>query len=131
MRPTTRSSQPDPTALVVLFLESTHPLWDPRASALTGRLAESLPGTFVTSAFLRGRGPSLRDALAAARFMGCRAAVVAWVDDAERTSGAGIEPLVTGPGLDVVVSRCNGDAHAIESLYRRAVVEPGVRTASA
>jgi hypothetical protein len=61
--------------LIVYWPAPTDGLWDSEVSTLVDHLENELD-IFVTHAGPEGAAPRLRDAVAAARFMGCRRAVV-------------------------------------------------------
>jgi hypothetical protein len=100
-------------ALIVRFDCDRLPLWDGEVDALVDELEERLDGVFVTPAAGAG-GPTLRDALAAARFAGCDWAVVAMPLAAAR------DPLPAGGALPSVSVRSEWDAEAIARAYERA-----------
>lgn len=107
-----REREPAP-ALIVRFDRDRLPLWDGEVDALVAELEERLDGVYVTAAAGPG-GPTLRDALAAARFAGCDWAVVAVSPAAAR------DPLSTGGVLPAVTVRSTWDAAAIARAYERA-----------
>jgi hypothetical protein len=104
--------EPTP-ALIVRFDRDRLSLWDGEAGALVEELEERLGGVFVTPAAGPG-GPTLRDALAAARFAGCGWAVVAMSPAAAR------DPLSMGGVLPAVAVRSTWDAAAIARAYEHA-----------
>jgi hypothetical protein len=61
---------------LVVELPEVRSLWDNRLHRVLDALEERLEGVFVTVAAASGKGPTLRDAVAAARLMGCRSVVV-------------------------------------------------------
>lgn len=78
----TDSQKAQETALVLLFRDRRESMWDSEVSELVGEVEERLDGVFVTYALEAATQPSLDDALAAARFMGCSEAFVAVVGEA-------------------------------------------------
>ncbi len=56
-------------------------LWDRELRRLAADVSARLPGIYVVCAATNGRGPALRDALAAARYAGCSSAVLVHLDD--------------------------------------------------
>ena len=62
-------------ALILRFDRERLALWDAEVDRLVDELEERLDGAFVTAAAGDG-GPTVRDALAAARMAGCSWAVV-------------------------------------------------------
>lgn len=104
-----------PDAIVVVHDRLDHPLWDREAADLASAIEDRLEGVFVTTADLGPRAPRLDDALRAARFMGCRSAVVVVRDGlVARRVAAGRPPL---PTTTAVVGSWSADA--IAAAYRR------------
>jgi hypothetical protein len=103
-----------PPALVLLF-PGDHPrLWDPEISALVDELEERLDDVFVTHAAERG-GPTVADALAAARYAGCSWAVLA------TPAGSCLARLAPGfPSLPLVTADSRWDAAALSARYEQA-----------
>jgi hypothetical protein len=64
------------TALVIAFPPDMRGLFNPEIHALVREVEARLEDVYVTYALTSGFGPSLRDAMAAARFNGCDSAVV-------------------------------------------------------
>jgi hypothetical protein len=118
-----------PPALILVFASSAHPIWDSRHSALVEDVEEALPGTFVTTAYLTGSGPGVGDALAAARYMDCRAAVVARVDSPADSSAGTVQPLVNDTRVQVTMARCIDDAGAVASAYHEITDERAAEAA--
>jgi hypothetical protein len=100
----------NPPALVVVTTPSAHSLWDPEVSLLLERLDDALDGVFVTHASSTESGPSVKDALAAARFFGCQRAVV--VETGETTAGNDI-----GSAEGVTYARSPKNIGGILSAY--------------
>ncbi len=75
-----------------LVLVHAHPdgLWDRELRRLAADVSVRLPGVYVVCAATNGRGPALRDALAAARYAGCSSAVLVHLDGT----------VTAGPALD-------------------------------
>ena len=109
-----------PPALVLLRADRPGTLWDAAAARLLDDVESRLDPVFVTSAGLNGSGPTLGDALAAARFSGSRTAVVVVVE-AGRHDGhlAGLGPLAE-PALPLTWVRCPAEPDAIVAAYRAA-----------
>lgn len=106
-------SETDPApALVVRFDRDRLPPWDREVEALVEELEERLGDVFVTPAAGPG-GPTLRDALAAARFAGCESAVVVTPVTARP------DPLAASGALPAVTVRSAWNAAAIASAYER------------
>jgi hypothetical protein len=111
-------------ALVVVFPPGVKGLFNPEVHGLVREVEERLDGVYVTYALSSGTSPSLRDAMAAARFVGCESAVVVptasdvivkFVD--RETSG---DWMVTStPDFSEL------DASAVVEAYRAAVAGAG------
>jgi hypothetical protein len=125
----TPESAPLP-ALILLFKDSAHPIWNSRSSAIVEDMEEALPGTFVTTAYLAGAGPGVGDALAAARYMDCRAAVVARIDSPADTSRGTVQPLLNDAWVQVTMIRCLDNAGAVASAYLEVTDEPAAEAAT-
>lgn len=112
------------TALVLLRADRPRSLWDDASSPLVDDVEARLEGVFVTSATLAGRGASLGDALAAARFMGADSAVLVVVED--RPGGRAAEALARSASraLPVTPIRCAADPAEIVAAYRLAAAGP-------
>ena len=108
------ASEPSAPALILRFDRERVPLWDTEAGALVEELEECLDGVFVTPAAGAG-GPTVRDALAAARFAGCPWAVVAVPATAAPRS-----PATESGVLPSVFVRAPWDAASIATAYGRA-----------
>jgi hypothetical protein len=78
--------QQSPTALVVCHQYSSG-AWHPEVLAMESALEDRLEGVYVTTATVTGRYPRTEDALAAAKYAGCDAAVLVHAD-VERAAGA-------------------------------------------
>jgi hypothetical protein len=83
----------DPDALILYWPEPTATLWDATVSEMVEALEHEL-GVVVTVAQPAGAAPALRDAAAAATFLGCGRVVVAAAEghgptDLERAQLAG------------------------------------------
>jgi hypothetical protein len=69
------------TGLVIVFPLGVKGLFNPVVHGLVREVGEQLSDVHVTYALASGSGPSVKDALAAARFAGCDSAVVVAPDD--------------------------------------------------
>ena len=112
------------TALVIAFPPDTRGLFNPEIHGLVREVAEQLDGVYVTYALTSGSTPSLRDAVAAARFVGCGSAVIvpAGADDGLKffdRQTAGDWMLSAPPILSEL------DAPAVAQAYLSAVEEAG------
>ena len=76
---TTRSS------LVIVFPPGVSGLFNPDVHGLVRQVQEKLPGVYVSYALTSGSAPTLRDALAAARFAGCQSSVVVYAGENDGT----------------------------------------------
>lgn len=101
-------------ALILRFGRDRLSLWDQEVDALVEALEERLDGVFVTPAAGDG-GPTLGDALVAARFAGCAWAVVVSPESAVLSSPAVARGVLPSANL-----RSAWDAAAIASAYERA-----------
>ena len=82
------------SALVIVFPPVVTGLFNPEVHGLVRRVQEQLQGVHVTYALSSGSAPTLRDAVAAARFAGCDSSVLVCVGEgedawAENTKSAG------------------------------------------
>ena len=112
------------TALVIAFPPDMRGLFNPEIHGLVRDVAKRLEGVYVTYALTSGFGPSLRDAMAAARFAGYESAVVvpAGTGDEFRFMGRGTTGdwmLADTPILPDL------DASAVAEAYVSAVEEAG------
>lgn len=64
------------TALVIVFPPEFKGLFSPEVHRLVGEVQEQLDGVYVTFALSSGNSPDLRASISAARFVGCKSAVV-------------------------------------------------------
>ncbi len=117
----TDSSQ---TALVIVFPPDVSGLFNPQVHGLVRQVQEKLPGVYVSYALTSGSSPTLRDAVAAARFAGCGSSVVvhageagdAWFGDIA-LDGDWMLPASSIP--------TELDASAVVSAFNSAIVEAG------
>ncbi len=70
-----------PTGLVIVFPIGVKGLFNPTVHRLVRKVEEELEGVHVNYALSSGASPTVSDALAAARFAGCEAAVVVAADE--------------------------------------------------
>jgi hypothetical protein len=114
----------DRAALVIVFPPGVKGLFNADVHGLVREVQEKLDGVYVTYALSSGTSPDLRDAMSAARFVGCDAAVVvpASVDDAtDLTDGASSgDWLLSSPTLSSEL-----EATAVIDAYHQAVDEAG------
>lgn len=112
------------TALVIALPPDVKGLFNPEIHGLVRDVSEKLHDVYVTYALSSGFAPNLRDAMAAARFMGCDSAVVvsAGTGDEFRFGGrrtAGDWMISTAPVFSAL------DASAVAQAYVSAVEETG------
>jgi hypothetical protein len=62
--------------LVIVFPPEVAGLFNPDIHGLVQKVERHLEGTYVTYALSSGASPTLRDAVSAARFVGCESAVI-------------------------------------------------------
>ena len=62
--------------LVIVFPPGVAGLFNPEIHGFVAKVEKGLEGTYVTYALSSGGSPDLRDAVCAARFVGCESAVV-------------------------------------------------------
>lgn len=111
---------PSPPPAVILLLSGTaSPLWDPRVHGLAGEVERRLDPGLVSVAFADGRGPTLADALAAVRYLGCAGIVLVPAPEvgaaAVRRSLAAAAPAAE----TCEVLRCRWEASEIAEQVRR------------
>lgn len=97
------------TGLVIVFPPEAGGLFNPAIHGFVQEVERRLDGVYVTYALSSGASPTLRDAISAARFVGCESAVVvlsvehdaAWPVD--WTSGGDwlLAPSSVGDEIDV------------------------------
>lgn len=102
--------------LVVVFPDERATIWNPDVNGMVERVESSVDGAFVTPALVNGRHPSLVDALAAARFNGCRSAVVAVVDARNHDRRLELAASST-PEFPISVVGCPRDPAAVADAY--------------
>lgn len=112
---------------VILVQGTTHPaLWDPATSALVEGIEERMDGAIVTFVGSDGR-PSLRDAVAAARFLGARRAV-AVVPDRRAAVWWSRESRSVSMPMSMVVAEDWSPGGIVKALDSRARRRPGLRS---
>ena len=110
------------TALVIVFPPAVKSLFNSEVHGLVREVQGMLDGVYVTYAHSSGTSPDLRDAMAAARFVGCESMVVVPIgaSDTARfidTGSKGDWLLTALPVLSVL------DAPALADAYLAAVAE--------
>jgi hypothetical protein len=73
------------TSLVIVFPPGVSGLFNPDVHGLVRQVQEELPGVYVSYALASGSAPTLRDAVAAARFAGCQSSVVVFAGENDDT----------------------------------------------
>jgi hypothetical protein len=102
-------------ALVMLFPENELTMWSSEINELVTEVEERVDGTFVTTALLNGRQPSLVDAMMAVRFMGCSSAVVAVLGASGSSTEADVP--VSGGSFPISLVACRPDPAAVVDAY--------------
>jgi len=80
--PFTSTTRP---SLVIVFPLGVSGLFNSDVHGLVRQVQERLPGVYVSYALTSGSAPTLRDALAAARFAGCESSVVVYAGENDDT----------------------------------------------
>ena len=108
------------TGLVIVFPPEVAGLFNPEIHGFVRKVEKALEGTYVTYALSSGASPTLRDAISAARFVGCESAVV--IQSVEQDAAW---PVDWSPGGDwLLVSSSVGnefDVSAVVDSYRSAL----------
>ena len=108
------------TGLVIVFPPDVAGLFNPEIHGLVQEVERQLDGIFVTYALSSGASPTVRDAISAARFVGCESAVV--VQAVESDAAWPIDYAPTGDWLQTRLSvRDELDAWAVVDAYRSAL----------
>jgi hypothetical protein len=106
--------------LVIVFPPGVSGLFNPEIHGLVQKVERKLEGTYVTYALSSGASPTLRDAISAARFVGCESAVV--VQAVEPDASWAVDG---GPGGDWLLTPLlvpdELDASAVVDAYRSAL----------
>jgi hypothetical protein len=111
-------------ALVIVFPAGVSGLFNADIHRLVREVQESLGGVYVTYALSSGTAPNLRDAMFAARFVGCDSAVVVPAvasAEAERADDASAGDWM----LTTSMVHSEIDASAVVDAYLAAVDEAG------
>ena len=95
--------------LVIVFPLGVSGLFNPEIHGLVQEVERQLDGIFVTYALSSGASPTVRDAISAARFVGCESAVVvqavepgaSWAVDGGPGGDWLLTPLLVPNELDV------------------------------
>jgi len=106
--------------LVIVFPLGVSGLFNPEIHGLVQEVERQLDGIFVTYAVSSGASPTVKDAIGAARFVGCKSAVVvlavehdaAWPVDCAPSGDWLLTPMTVRDELD---------ASAIVDAYRSAL----------
>jgi len=112
------------SALVIVFPPGVKGLFNSDIHELVRDVQDQLDGVYVTYALASGASPDLRAAIAGARFVGCRSAVVipAETDDVAQLS----DNRTTGDWLlNISPVDSELDAPAVVNAYLTAVAEAG------
>jgi hypothetical protein len=107
------------TGLVIVFPPEVAGLFNPEIHGFVRKVEKALEGTYVVYALSSGASPTLRDAISAARFVGCESAVV--IQSVEQDAA---RPVDWSPGGDwLLASSSVGnefDVSAVVDSYRSA-----------
>lgn len=106
-------------ALVVLTAGSERPLWDPELSAMLESVEDRLEDVHVTTAGVRGRGPTLADAAAAVRFTGAASAVVVFPREWPQTLLGDLAAMASDQPLSLIPSPCAFTVDGILAAYEQ------------
>lgn len=117
------TESPAGSALVIVFPPGVKGLFNTQIHDLVQEVRNNLDGVYVTYALSSGGAPTLRDALAAARFGGCESAVVVSVDDSDLDRFADGRSIGDWMLSAHAVSKI--DAPAVIDAYVAAVAEAG------
>jgi len=112
------------TGLVIVFPPEVAGLFNPEIHGFVRKVERELDGIYVTYALSSGASPTLRDAISAARFVGCDSAVVipAETSDVAQLS----DHRATGDWLlNISPVDSELDAPAVVNAYLAAVAEAG------
>ncbi len=108
------------TGLVIVFPPEVAGLFNPEIHGFVRKVERELDGIYVTYALSSGASPTLRDAVSAARFVGCDSAVV--IQSAEHEPD---RPVDWSPGGDWLMASSSAgnesDVSAIVDTYRSAL----------
>ena len=115
-------TNPTRSSLVIVFPPGVSGLFNPDVHGLVRKVQKELPGVYVSYALTSGSAPTLRDAVAAARFAGCQSSVVVsagenddtWLADAK---SGGDWLLASSPVPDEL------DATAVVNAFNAVVVD--------
>jgi hypothetical protein len=113
-----------PAALVIVFPTGVKGLFNSDVHCLVREVQDTLDGVYVTYALSSGTSPDLRDAMSAARFMGCEAAVVISAA-ANVEANLGDEVSAGDWMLTTLKAPSELDASAVIDAYLSAVNEAG------
>jgi hypothetical protein len=114
----------NPAALVIVFPPGMKGLFNAEIHGLVREVQEKLDGVYVTYALSSGTSPNLRDAISAARFIGCDSAVVV---PAAASAGDELGDHVSAGDwmLTTPIVQPELDAPAVINAYLTAVDEAG------
>jgi hypothetical protein len=104
-------------ALVVLTAGSERPVWDSELSAMLESIEDRLEDVHVTTAEVRGRGPTLTDAAAAVRFTGAASAVVVFPREWPRTAVGDLGAVAGDQPVSLIPSPCAFTVDGIVAAY--------------
>ena len=115
----------NPTALVIVFPLGVSGLFNPEIRGLVDEVEGRLDGVYVTYALSSGASPTIRDAITAARFVGCESAVVVHTVESDKAwsgdGASGGDWLLTSSWL-----RGELDAPAIVEAFNSALTDAGM-----
>ena len=110
--------------LVIVFPPGVSGLFNPEVHRLVQEVERHLPGLYVTYALSSGESPSVRDAIRAARFVGCDSAVVVLAAENEAVWPG--DRTLRGDWLLASVSlRSELEASAVVEAYHSALAAAG------
>lgn len=108
------------TGLIVVFPPEVAGLFNPDIHGFVQKVERQLEGTYVTYALSSGSSPTLRDAISAARFVGCELAVV--IQSVEQDA---VWPVNWTPDGDWLLASSSvgneSDVSAVVDAYRSAL----------
>lgn len=119
------SEREQPTALVIVFPLGVSGLFNADVHGLVRDVEKHLEGVYVTYALSSGASPNVRDAINAARFLGCDSAVVVQTVESD---GARTVDVASGGDWLLPSSSVHGefDASAIVDAYVSALSDAGI-----
>ena len=108
------------SGLVIVFPPGVSGLFNPEIHGLVQEVERQLDGIYVTYALSSGASPTVKDAISAARFVGCESAVVV-----HAVGQDALWPVDCAPSGDWLLTslpaRNERDVSAVVSAYRAAL----------